>query len=128
MRLMVFVGGLLALAAAFLAINYVTAPSLNQYTQRTSVAAERDCGKEPGFLGGPLVANAETAQGVFEAVALGLRGPAFMAKYTNSCEGRGDRVGCLSISAPGARRLQRFDERELHHCHQRRWRPVHANQ
>lgn len=82
MRLMVFVGGLLTLAAAFLAINYVTAPSLNQYTQRTSVAAERDCGKEPGFLGGPLVANAETAQGVFEAVALGLRGPAFMAKYT----------------------------------------------
>lgn len=82
MRLVIFMGGLLALAAAFLAINYVTAPSLNQYAARTSVAAERDCGKEPGFLGGPFVANAETAQRIFEAVALELRGPAFMAKYT----------------------------------------------
>ena len=82
MRLLVFVGGLLVLAAAFLTINQVTAPSLNQYAARTSVAAERDCGKEPGFLGGPFVASAETAQRIFEAVALGLRGPEFTAKYT----------------------------------------------
>jgi len=82
MRLLIFVGGLLALTAVFLTVNHVTAPSLNQYAERTSVARNGGCGNEPGFIGGPFVASATTAQRIFEAVAHDLRGPEFMAKYT----------------------------------------------
>lgn len=80
MRLLIFAGVLLLLGAIFVAINYMTAPSLNQYAVRAG-APNVDCGKEAGMVAGPFVKDAATARRIFEAVAEGLRDPAFIAAY-----------------------------------------------
>ena len=80
MRLLIFAGMLFALAAVFVAVNYVTAPRLDQYAVRVG-APSIDCGKEGGMVAGPFVKDAATARRIFEAVAESQRDAEFMAKY-----------------------------------------------
>ena len=71
--------------AGVIAADKVLGPSLNMYAQRDAPATRGanalDCGKLPGFIGGPFVGDAKTARAVFEAVARGLRGDDFMKAY-----------------------------------------------
>jgi hypothetical protein len=76
--------GAVVVLAGIVAADKLYGPSLNLYAERVApraASASVTCVKEPGLLAGPFVAKPETARSIFEAVARGLRGDAYMMAY-----------------------------------------------